>query len=148
MKWKKCGLWHPATSIVKKLGEMFLGRDSGLLDVRYYHCICCTCWIYDVVHMWFCVYIACVHFVYAMLCTGWYRKCCVNITYAVLGIDAAMYVMDMECGVHMVLCTCWICSIVYSWCYVHVRYTMLCTCGVACMLYMWCYVPMVLCACL
>ena len=35
---------------------------------------------------------------------------------------------------------CWICSVVYIGCYVHVIYEMWCTYGVVCMLYMWCCV--------
>ena len=82
--------------------------------------------------MRFCIYIECVHVIYEILCTGWYRYCCVNVAYAVLGIDGAMYIMDMWCCVHMVMCACWICSVVY---------------GAMYMLYMQCYAHMVLCAC-
>jgi len=53
--------------------------------------------------------------------------------------------MDMWCCVHMVLCACWIFSVVHIECYVHVVYAVLCTYGVVCMLYMWCYLHMVLC---
>ena len=47
---------------------------------------------------------------------------------------------------HMVLCACWICSVLYKWCYVHVGYVVLCIGGIVCMLYMWRYVHMMLCA--
>ena len=77
-----------------------------------------------------------VHVVYEMLCTWWYIKCCANISYAVLSIDGAMYMMDVQCYVHM-MCACWICSVVYVGCYVHVVYPVLCTYGVVCMLYNW-----------
>ena len=40
----------------------FLGRDSVVLTFCIY-CICCTCCICDVVRMWFCVYIVCLHVV-------------------------------------------------------------------------------------
>jgi len=56
----------------------------------------------------------------------------VNVAYAVVGIDGVMYMMDMQCCVHIVLCTCWICSVVYGDMY---------------MLYMQCYVHMALCEC-
>jgi len=46
----------------------------------------------------------------------------------------------------MVLWLCWICSLVYIWCYVHVVYVVLCTYGVVCMLYMWFYVRVVSCS--
>ena len=62
---------HVLTSTNKTPGERFLGRDSVLVDVRYYCCICCTCCIYDVGHMRCCVYIECVDVVYALLCTRW-----------------------------------------------------------------------------
>ena len=63
--------------------------------------------------------------------------------------------LHMQCWVYMVLCTCWICGVVYIsyyvhdgyvalcaygvvyiGCYVHVVYVVLCTYGVVCMLYM------------
>ena len=68
-----------------------------------------------------------------------------NITYVVLGINGVMYMLDMQCYVHIVLCACWICSVVYRGCYVHVVYVVLCTYGVVCMLYKWYYLHMVLC---
>jgi len=62
----------------------------------------------------------------------------VNIAYVVYGINGAMYMMNMQCCVNMVLCPCWICSVVYRSCYVHVGYAVLCTNGDLCMLYIWC----------
>jgi len=76
-------------------------------------CICCSCCICDVARMRCCVCISCVRVVYAILYTGWYIECCANIAYVVLGIDDVMYMMDMRCCVHTVLCTCWIFSAVY-----------------------------------
>jgi len=64
----------------------------------------------------------------------------VNIAYAMFDIDGAIYMLDMWSCVHMVLCACWIYSVVYRRCYVHVGYVMLyvaCTCGV---MYIWCCV--------
>ena len=87
--------------------------------------------------------------------------CCVYIAYAVLGIDGAMYMLDMWCYVRIVLCTCWICGVVCIWCYAHVGYAVLCTygamyiwccvhdctCGVVYMLYMWSCMQVVSCTC-
>lgn len=103
--------------------------------------ISCTCFIFDVVRMQCGVYIVCEH-VYAMLCTGWYKQCCVNISYAILSIDGAMYMLDMQCCVHRVLCTCCICSVMYVWCCVHVVHLVLFSYGVVCMI-----VHVVLCTC-
>jgi len=36
----------------------------------------------------------------------------VNTAYAMMGIDGAMYMLDMWYGVHIVLCTRWICGVV------------------------------------
>ena len=50
----------------KTLEARLLGRDSVVLGVVLLlcvYCICCTCYLYDVVHMWCCVYIVCVHVV-------------------------------------------------------------------------------------
>jgi len=38
MKLKQCGLQHVWTSMDKTLEVRFLGKDSMLLDVRYYCC--------------------------------------------------------------------------------------------------------------
>jgi len=48
--------------------------------------------------------------------------------------NGVVHMLDMRCCVHMVLCTWWICSVVYIWHGVHVVYMMLCTCGVV---YIW-----------
>ena len=37
----------------------------------------------------------------------------VYITFVVLDIDGAMYMLDMRCCVHIILCTCWISNVVY-----------------------------------
>jgi len=50
--------------------------------------------------------------------------------------------MVLTTVVYMVLCACWICGVVYIWCYVHVVYAELCTYGVVCLL-----VHVVLCTC-
>ena len=63
-----------------------------------------------------------------------------------MGIIDSMYILDMWCCVHMVLCACWICNVVCIRCYVHVVYVVLCTYGVVCMFYIRYYIHMVLCA--
>ena len=68
------------------------------------------------------------------------------IAYVVLGIDGVMYMLDMRCCVHIVLCACWMCGVVCIWCCARVGYAVLCTYGAMCMLNMQCYVHMVLCA--
>lgn len=50
-----------------------------------------------------------MHVIYEVLCTYdvvcllcvW---CCVYIAYAMLDIDGVMYMLDMQCYVHIVLC--------------------------------------------
>ena len=44
--------------------------------------------------------------------------------------DDAMYMLDMQCYVHVVLRACCTCAVVYIWCCVHD-----CTSGVVCMYY-------------
>jgi len=106
-----------------------------------------------------CVYIVCVHVVYAMLLKRWYRQCCVNIAYgvvcmiryAVLCTDDAMHILDIQCYIQGGLracCTCdgmyiWHCvpnctsGVVCIWCCVHVVQVALCAGGVVYMLCMW-----------
>lgn len=42
----------------------------------------------------------------------------------------------------MILCACWICTVMYKWCYMDVVHVALCTYGVVCMI-----VQVVWCAC-
>ena len=49
---------------------------------------------------------------YGLVCLL-YISLFVHISYLVLGIDGVMYMLDMQCCVHMVLCTCCICSAMY-----------------------------------
>ena len=44
-----------------------------------------------------------------------------------LGIDVTMYMLNMQCCVHKMLCTCCISSAMYIWCCVHVVHVVLCT---------------------
>jgi len=60
----------------KTLEARLLGRDNMVLDVWYYYCayvVYVVMLLCDVVHMWCCPYIVCLHFVYGMLCTAWYK---------------------------------------------------------------------------
>lgn len=66
----------------------------------------------------------------------------VHDAYVVLYAYGALRVLDMHCCVQMMLCTCWICNVMYMWCCVHVVHVALCTYGVVCMI-----VKLVLCAC-
>lgn len=54
--------------------------------------------------------------------------CCTHVGYAVLCTDDVMYMLYMQCYVHMVFCTCCTSGIMYIWCFAHN-----CTCGVMCM---------------
>ena len=65
-----------------------------------------------------------------------YIICCVYIAYAVLGIDGAMHTHDMQCCVHIIPCTCWICGVMCIWCCAHVEYAVLCMYGAMYMSYM------------
>ena len=70
--------------------------------------------------------------------------------------------LDMQCCVQMMLCTCWKCNAMYKWYCVHVVHmvpctygvvcmivqVVLCACGVVYMLYQWRCVQVVLCTCL
>ena len=60
------------------------------------------------------------------------------IAYAVPGINNVVYMLDMQCCVHIMLCTCWICGVVCIWHCAHILYVMLCTYGVMHMLDMQC----------
>ena len=68
--------------------------------------------------------------------------CCENIVYAILCTYGTVHMLDMWCCVHIVLCACWICCVMYIWFYVHAENVVLCTYGVVCMI-----VNVVLCAC-
>ena len=81
-----------------------------------------------------------------------------NVVYSLLGIDGAMYMLDMMFYVHIVLCARWVCGIVCIWCFVCVGYSLMRIddviymldmqfyVNVVCILYIWCYVHMMLCA--
>jgi len=71
----------------------------------------------------------------------------VNVAYSVLGIDGAMYMLDIWCCVHVILCAWWICVIVCIWYSAYVGYAVLCIYDPMYMLDMQCYVHMVLYAC-
>jgi len=70
----------------------------------------------------FMMYIRCLYIWFSM-----------HVGYAVLCMDDVMYMLDMQCCVWMVLCKCWICSAMYTWCCAHVLHMVLCTYGVVCM---------------
>jgi len=44
-----------------------------------------------------------------------------------------VHMLDMQCCIHRVLCTCSICSAMYIWYCVHVVHVELCTYGVVCL---------------
>ena len=71
----------------------------------------------------------CIQCVYLLLCNdyvqgGTYSVVCiwffVHVGYAVLCIDDAMYMLDMQCYVHVVFHACCTCGVMYIWCCVHV----------------------------
>jgi len=81
------------------------------------------------------------------ICDDMYIWCCVHIVRAMLCTYGVVYMLDMQCCVHMalwacgyvVLCTYGVVCMLYMWGCVHVVYVELCTrCagGVVCMLYM------------
>ena len=70
-----------------------------------------------------------------------------NVTYSILGLNGAMYMLDMWYCVYIVLCAWWICGVVCIWCYVHVGYGVLCIDDAIYMLDVQCYVQVVLHAC-
>jgi len=83
----------------------------------------------------------------------WYY---VHVGYAVLCIYDAMYMLDMQCYVQVVLRACGtfllctygvVCMIVQEvscvWCYVHIVQVALCACGAMYMSCMWRYVHVV-----
>lgn len=67
---------------------------------------------------------------------------CVHDGYVTLCAYGFVHMLDMQCCVEMMLCTCLICSVMDMWCCVHVVHVVLCTYGVVCMM-----VQVVLCAC-
>ena len=104
----------------------------------------CTCYLCNVMYMmvqiglWeYCIWgvvniLYSLHYLYAMCLCIWFY---VHVGYVVLCTYFTVCMMNMQCFLHMVLCTCWISSAVCRWCYVHVGYAVLCTSGVACMWY-------------
>ena len=95
---------------------------------------------------------------YSFLCI-W---CFAHVRYAVLWIDDAMYMLDMQCYVHVLLHACFTCGAMYIWCCVHdctsddvcmwwcvhVGQVALCVGGVVYMSRMWNCVYVVWCTCL
>ena len=101
----------------------FLGKDNMVLDVWYYYCA----YTVYVVHV---SYMMCAHAVLCIynMCTCClcsvmykmvqivlyecyifnteYRWCCVHVGYVVFCTYCNVYMMDMRCCVHMVLCAC------------------------------------------
>jgi len=87
--------------------------------------------------------------------------CCAHVGYAMLHTYGAMYMLYMQCYVHMVLCACctcgsmhiWCCvhdctsGAVSIWCRVHVVHRVLCVSGVVYMSWICCCVHVVLCTC-
>jgi len=95
------------------LEARLLGRGSMVLHVQCYYCVYVVHVVYSVI-----VPMVMCSGVYVVLCTYdvvclLYIWCCVYITNVVLGIDGAMYMLDMHCGVHIIVCACWICDVVY-----------------------------------
>ena len=72
-----------------------------------------------------------------------------------------MYLLYMQCYVHMVLCACCTCGVMYiwccvndntsavvgMWCHVHVVHMVFCASGIVYMLFIWYCVRVVLCTC-
>ena len=75
------------------------------------------------------------------ICTVGCGLCYVLDGYAVFCAYGVVFMLDMQCCVHRVLFTCFICNVMYIWCCVHVVHLVLCTNGVVCMI-----VQVVLCA--
>ena len=85
-----------------------------------------------------------------VLCTWWICGvvciwCCAHVGYAVLCIYDTMYMLDMQCYVHMVFYAFCTYGYLYIWCCVHDCKVVHWVCGAMYMLYMWCYVHVVLC---
>lgn len=79
----------------KTLEARLFGKDNMILDVWYY------CY---------------AHVAYAMLCAYGVMH---MIGYATLCTDDAMYMLDMQCYVQMVLRTCCTCGTMYILCCLH-----------------------------
>ena len=54
-----------------------------------------------------------------------YRCCYVHVGYDVLCAYGVVHMLDMQCYVQMMLCTCWICSTMYIRCFMHVVHMVL-----------------------
>jgi len=87
------------------LQARLLGRGSAVLDVQFYCCV-------YVVHILYSMIIPMVLFAYC-ICSAGYRWFYVHVGYAMICTYRIVHMMDMKCCVHMVLCACWICSVVY-----------------------------------
>jgi len=121
-KWKQCGLRDVGISMDDRetLKERLLGRDNVVLDVWYYYCVyvvhvvylvivpmvMCTCNICSIVYIWCCVVVVYMVLYAYCLCSAGYKWCYKHIGYVVLCTYYAMYMLDMLCYVHMVLCAC------------------------------------------
>jgi len=77
------------------LEARFLGRGDVVLDVQFYYCVYVVIVVYSVI-----VHMVMYNVVYVVLCAydvvcPLYIWCCVYISYVVLGIDGATYMLHM-----------------------------------------------------
>lgn len=107
-----------------KLEERLLGRDGVVLNVWYHFCAYVV-YVVHVASMMLCacgvVYIQCVYMLF-MQC------------YIQGGTYSVVCALHMQCRISMVLCTYWICGVVYILYCVHDGYAVLCAYGVVHML--------------
>jgi len=111
----------------------------------------CTCWIYDVVYILYCVHdgyemlyaygalcmldmYSCVQMMLAHVVLCKYGVVCM-IVQVVLCACGVVYMLYKWCYVQVVLFTCPTCGTVYMWHHIHVIQMVLCTCGIVYMLY-------------
>lgn len=81
------------------LEARLLGRGSIVLDVKCYCCVYVMHVVYSLIlPMVMCNVLYVVFCTYDVVCVL-YIWCCVYITYELLVIDGAMYMLDMRCCV-------------------------------------------------
>jgi len=116
-KCKQCCLQHARISMDEIPEARFLGKDNVVLYVWYY-CYAYVVYVVHVASMMCALVVLCIH----NMCTYYlfnvmYRMVQIGLCeYCIWGVVYILYCLHevyVAC-VHMVLCACWICSVVYK----------------------------------